>query len=115
MRDDEKLEITAGQIRKLAEKYEGVKTAFPEVFEPEWEDVTRGIKTTWRHVPGCGYEINLYCAHSYPHADIKIGSVTLGSLVMEDPLLTEYRAETGINPFNGRTYITILRKKPCPK
>jgi hypothetical protein len=39
MRDDEKLEITAGQIRKLAEYYEGVKWTFPEVFKEEerWE------------------------------------------------------------------------------
>jgi len=36
MRDDEKLEITAGQIRKLAEKYEGMKEVFPEVFEGNW-------------------------------------------------------------------------------
>jgi hypothetical protein len=43
MRDDEKLEITAGKIRKLAEKYEGIKTAFPEVFEERWETVEDGI------------------------------------------------------------------------
>lgn len=43
MRDDEKLEITAGKIRKLAEKYEGVKEAFPEVFEEGWVSVMNDI------------------------------------------------------------------------
>jgi hypothetical protein len=39
MRDDEKLEITAGRIRKLAEYYSGFKLSFPEVFKEEerWE------------------------------------------------------------------------------
>jgi hypothetical protein len=35
MRDDEKLEITAGQTRKLVEKYKGVDEVFPEVFDTE--------------------------------------------------------------------------------
>lgn len=45
MRDTQRLEITVGDVKRMAERCptarEVLKEGFPNVFEPEWEDITR--------------------------------------------------------------------------
>lgn len=60
MRDDEKLEITAGKIRKLAEKYERVKEVFPEVFEEKWVVVEDGLSLSPVFCPNECFYIAVY-------------------------------------------------------
>lgn len=70
MRDDEKLEITAGQIRKLAEKYEtgscNLYEVFPEVFDERWELVDNRDIESKVCSDGCG-GFNLEIVHDGYH------------------------------------------------
>lgn len=57
MKDNEKVELTAGDLRRAAEKCgtakEVLKTLFPEVFKDEWEDISDKCELNFKfHKPG---------------------------------------------------------------
>ena len=108
MRDDEKLEITAGQIRKLAEKYEGVKEVFPEAFEEEMEDITDRVIMSWdKH--GRGWDIHF----QDPDRNMMVGYLGQGGEILGQ-VQAFYKIvswDAGIDEKMFR----ILRRKTCPK
>ena len=109
MRDDEKLEITAGEIRELAKKYEtgscNLYEVFPEVFDEEWGTVQeyRGIEIDT--FPGFGSFVlrisHKGCLVARIYAD--------GNIIM---LQDGYRLRK-VN--NNSCFILEKRIYPCPK
>ena len=101
MRDDEKLEITAGRVRKLAERYGGLKIAFPEAFEPEWETI-KGLTISPGGCDGGGFYISVF--------DNSVHIATIWA----DGNASIYKPNVRYHPSND--LFTFERKvSPCPK
>jgi hypothetical protein len=116
MNDNDKIEITVGDVRRMAEKCptarEVLKQGFPKAFEDEWEDITDAVVVERNQ-----YSSGLMVSILDPQKNLYIGVFDTTGVDIYEMCRNKYRA----NPYSvidearaGRTsgVCRILRRKP---
>lgn len=108
MTETDKLEITVGKIKRLAEgcpqAQSMLEAVFPEAFESEWEDVTEQLRMEWDEHGGC------YDIHLFEEGGEEVGWIYPGEGVeLSTGGRKRYRVETIQLSFHN--FIRILRRK----
>jgi hypothetical protein len=110
MNDNDRIEITVGDVKRMAEKCptarEVLKQGFPSVFETEWEDITESVVMKW-HQHSEGFDIHFYdqgrsIGYLYPGGEVDVCEYKMGGSKYKAVVVGEPRSRT----------VKILRRKP---